>query len=1069
MNEKINDFNSNSTKDFIKNKIIYIYQIIQNTIISIRQNKNNNLFSENDISLSISILVDLFEKVVQVDQELKNKYEENQLIQKLQQIIDKLSLVICGFGTKNIEDLLYVTFGSQFKDFTFKNSIIKSKYQIIKNYICPIGYKIIAKKNKSAAENNSICCDKLSEDIINIENLNNFECLDDKELNDISIINKLNHIKIIFKNNTTKKILIVNAIVEDIPIKCLQEEYILHRTNELKIHLESENLNEKEIFSNIIESLSLKDFLVFGKEDIKKRIISVVREVDFIKQNHIDAVVKQFLDKDVYLQRDFLVNLLLYKEDSDIQHTCYILYDLINTISNENNVETIGCKIYDSLPWNIRQNFKNIVKTNIQNTQQIMQKYEINKISLEQQIVLLKVDDSVKEKAMNKLKEMNGKPDEMNIKTKQYLEGLVKIPFETFYEEPIIKYMKVNNKMFKKITDEYNSLFPTLLIEKKEKYTNNELFKYIVNVEDCSIKTIQKNINDSLSNCNLKKINLIFKMINNSLKNTNNNNVSLIKKSKKSYCNHIKHFLNSMKVDNNTLCQIFDEVFVNKYKTKSLINEIKLLKSNIKDIGKTITNMENILDNSIHGHSNAKNQIMKIIGQWMNGERSGYSFGFEGSPGIGKTSLASKGLTKCLTNKEDINRPFNFIALGGSSHGSFLEGHSYTYLNSTWGKIVDILMDSKCMNPIIYIDELDKVSKTEQGKEIVGILTHLIDQTQNTNFQDKYFTGINIDVSKILFIFSYNDPEQIDKILLDRIHRIKFENLTIEEKITIVNKFILPEINNKMGFENIVLIDDDCIEYIIKSYTSEPGVRKLKEILFDLYGEINLQLLKDDSNKTVPININISNLEKEYLTKYDKIKEKQIHREPEIGIINGLWANSLGCGGIIPIQTLFYPSSVFLELKLTGLQGDVMKESMNVAKSLAWNLTDDNTKQNWLKYFEKTKCQGLHIHCPEGAISKDGPSAGAAITTAIYSLLNKKKIKNNIAITGEITLNGDVTAIGGLDIKINYGIRHGVTTFLFPKENQREYDIWVEKSKNKKDIRFIQVNNIKEIFNYVFI
>ena len=1069
MNEKVNNSESNSTKDFVKNKIIYIYQIIQNTIISIRQNKNNNLFSENDISLSISILVDLFEKIVELDEELKNQPEGNQLISKLQKIIDKLSLVICGFGTKNIEDLLYVTLGSQFKNFTFKNSIIRSKYQLIKNYICPIGYKIIAKKKKSTIENNSICCEKLSEDIINVENLNNFECLDDKELNDISIINKLNHIKIIFKNNTTKKILIVNAIVEDIPIKCLQEEYILQRTSELKTYLESENLNEKEIFSNIIQSLSLKDLLVFGKEDIKKRIISVIKEVDFIKQNHIDIVVRQFLEKDVYLQRDFLVNLLLYKEDNDIQHTCYILYDLINTISNDNNVETIGSKIYDSLPWNIRQNFKNIVKTNIQNTQQIMQKYEINKISLEQQIILLKVDDSVKEKAMNKLKEMNGKPDEMTIKTKQYLEGLVKIPFETFYEEPIIKYMKENNKIFKKIAEEYQYLFSTLVIEKKEKYTNNELCKYIVNIEKCAMNTIKTNINENLSNCNLKKINDILKIINNVLKNSDYKNLSIRKKSKKNYCTHINHVLNTIKIDDNVICKIFDQIFANKYKSKLLINEIELLKSNIKNVGTSITNMENMLDDSIHGHSNAKNQIIKIIGQWMNGERSGYSFGFEGSPGIGKTSLASKGLTKCLTNKEDINRPFNFIALGGSSHGSFLEGHSYTYLNSTWGKIVDILMDSKCMNPIIYIDELDKVSKTEQGKEIIGILTHLIDPTQNTNFQDKYFTGINIDVSKILFIFSYNDPEQIDKILLDRIHRIKFENLTIEEKITIVNKFILPEINNKMGFENIVVIDDECIEYIIKSYTSEPGVRKLKEILFDLYGEINLQLLKDDSSKTVPINIKISNLEKEYLTKYDKIKEKQIHREPEIGIINGLWANSLGCGGIIPIQTLFYPSSVFLELKLTGLQGDVMKESMNVAKSLAWNLTDDTTKQNWLKYFEKTKCQGLHIHCPEGAISKDGPSAGAAITTAIYSLLNKKKIKNNIAITGEITLNGDVTAIGGLDIKINYGIRHGVTTFLFPKENQREYDIWLEKSKNKKDIHFIQVSNIKEIFNHVFI
>ena len=194
-----------------------------------------------------------------------------------------------------------------------------------------------------------------------------------------------------------------------------------------------------------------------------------------------------------------------------------------------------------------------------------------------------------------------------------------------------------------------------------------------------------------------------------------------------------------------------------------------------------------------------------------------------------------------------------------------------------------------------------------------------------------------------------------------------------------------------------------------------------------------------------------------------------MHSNPEIGIINGLWANSLGSGGIIPIQTLFYPSSSFLELQLTGLQGDVMKESMNVAKSLAWNLTEDDVKQKWLKYFEKTKCQGLHIHCPEGAISKDGPSAGAAITTAIYSLINQKKIKNDIAITGEITLNGDVTAIGGLDIKISSGIRNGVKTFLFPRENHREFVLWKEKNANQEDIEFLEINNIREILLQVFV
>ena len=211
------------------------------------------------------------------------------------------------------------------------------------------------------------------------------------------------------------------------------------------------------------------------------------------------------------------------------------------------------------------------------------------------------------------------------------------------------------------------------------------------------------------------------------------------------------------------------------------------------------------------------------------------------------------------------------------------------------------------MNPIIFIDEIDKISKTEHGKEIIGILTHLIDGTQNDSFQDKYFSGINIDLSKVLFIFSYNDPEQIDKILLDRIHRIKFENLTTDEKIVIVNRFILPEINKKMGFTDIVNMSNKMIEYIIDKYTLEPGVRKLKELLFDLYGEINLHILKNNNEEIeLPIEITPENLENNYLPKYHKIHDKNIHPTPVVGIINGLWANSLGRGGIIPIQTMFY-------------------------------------------------------------------------------------------------------------------------------------------------------------------
>jgi ATP-dependent Lon protease len=367
---------------------------------------------------------------------------------------------------------------------------------------------------------------------------------------------------------------------------------------------------------------------------------------------------------------------------------------------------------------------------------------------------------------------------------------------------------------------------------------------------------------------------------------------------------------------------------------------------------------------------------------------------------------------------------------------------------------------------------LDKVSKTEHGKEIIGILTHLIDTTQNDVFQDKYFSGINIDLSKALFIFSYNDPEQIDKVLLDRIHRIKFDNLSLDEKIVIVEKYILPEINKKMGFSDIVSISKEIIEFIIESYTLEPGVRKLKEVLFDLFGEINIHILKNsDTSMVLPIMITKEELEQKYLTKYQKIEDKKINKENKVGIVNGLWANSLGKGGIIQIEAVFFPSSTFLELRLTGLQGDVMKESMNVAKTLAWSLTDVNRKKELIQMFETTKCQGIHIHCPEGAISKDGPSAGTAITIAIYSLLNTKKIKKDVAMTGEINLQGGVTAIGGLETKIIGGIKSGIKTFLYPESNSQDFNKFKEKpifNDVCKDVNFIEITHINDVLELVF-
>ena len=1073
----VKENNDSEIKKFIEEKTIDIQDIIRNTCSSIKKNTQLDIFSNTDANISIAVLNDLYSKTREIIKSIDSHYnltnrDAEPIIDSLQKIIDKLSMLICSFGTKNIEDLLFISFGSEFKKIKIDDKIIKAKYELISKYIQPIGYKVINwKQLKINTQNDELCSNKITEETIRFEDSNMFECFDIEHPN-TNFYQKINGIRVIIQNEKQKKTLIINGIIENIDIHCFSNTYIDKRISELNAISNTYNNQEEYIFKRIIDTVTFKDILIYGNDDFQKKLIAVFTEVNTIKQTKIDGVVKKFLDLDNYYKRNMLINLLLYNNSDEIVYICYLLYDLITADCIDTNDKNENIFIYDSLPWKIKEHFKDVVKNAIKYTNNMVQKHDINKISLEQQIYLLKVNENVKDKAITKLKEIKSKPDESGQKAKHYLEGLIKIPFGVYREEPILKKPKNINATFIKIYPLVSYFFPEITHNKKEKYTIIEMVKFIkmseFYIKENVLKIIEKNM-ETLSN---REIITIIQYIN-QIKKTNKQTKMPTNQNKSINITETMKFLNE-----NTehmfsiIIEIFDKTNSDyKYSLTKTISEINLLKTNIIDIEESMAKINKILDDSIYSHYHAKNQIMKIIAQWINGEQTGYCFGFEGSPGIGKTSLAKKGISNCLTDGGGIPRPFTFIALGGSSNGSTLEGHGYTYINSSWGKIVDILMETKCMNPIIYVDELDKVSKTEHGREIISIFTHLIDSTQNDCFQDKYFNGIEIDLSKALFIFSYNDPEQIDRILLDRIHRIKFENLTLTDKIEIVKKFILPEINKKMGFENIVELEEHMIEYIIDTYTLEPGVRKLKEVLFDLYGEINLNLLHNSNeNISLPIKITRENLENKYLTKYKIIDCLKIHNKPKIGIINGLWANALGQGGIIPIQTLFFPSSKFLDLQLTGLQGDVMKESMNVAKTLAWNLTNNETKKKLLKHFEETKCQGLHIHCPEGAISKDGPSAGAAITTAIYSLFNEMQIKNDLAITGEISLNGEVTAIGGLDLKIIGGLKAGIKTFLYPKANRREYNEWKKKYRNQsEDIDFYEVSNIQEVYDYAFV
>ena len=307
------------------------------------------------------------------------------------------------------------------------------------------------------------------------------------------------------------------------------------------------------------------------------------------------------------------------------------------------------------------------------------------------------------------------------------------------------------------------------------------------------------------------------------------------------------------------------------------------------------------LDQAVFGHKEAKTQLERIIGQWINGEAKGAVLGLEGPPGTGKTSLAKHGLSKCLKDENGNPRPFAFLPIGGSTNGSTLVGHNYTYVGSTWGRIVDILMTHKCMNPIIFIDEIDKVSHTEHGKEIISILTHLTDSTQNDEFEDKYFSGIKFDLSKALIVFSFNDINLIDPILRDRITIIHTNSLSTKDKIKIVNDYMFPEILKDVGFaKGEIVLSDQAIIDITETYTNEAGVRKLKEKLYELVRELNLNNIFD-KNITYPYTVSDEFIKKVFENK-PKIKVKKIADKPHVGLVNGLYASASGVGGLTIIE-----------------------------------------------------------------------------------------------------------------------------------------------------------------------
>lgn len=494
--------------------------------------------------------------------------------------------------------------------------------------------------------------------------------------------------------------------------------------------------------------------------------------------------------------------------------------------------------------------------------------------------------------------------------------------------------------------------------------------------------------------------------------------------------------------------------------------------------------VQKTLDETVYGHASTKKQLITLISQWLtSGQTSGFVLGVNGPPGVGKTTIIKDGLSKCLVDfiDYDLNcdepfikksetttpRPFCFTSLGGMTHGSSLIGHDITFHGSRHGDIVKHLKQSKCMNPIILFDELDKVSHTEHGYEIYSALTHITDPSQNTKFTDRYFCDLDIDLSKCITVFTYNDKSKIDRILRDRIFEINLKSIKPNEKLDICKQFILPEIFNSIGYQHsgdIPTISDSSILNIIESFTMEAGVRKIKEKLSEIFRYKNVERLKNNDNS--PLILDDKYIDT-ILQDYHKVNHQHISKKPtNIGQINGMYYSSSGIGGLTTIQATRCYSDKDYGITITGNVEKVMNESVQVAKTLAYNLMSDDEQQLCNSRF---KGKGIHIHFPSGGMPKDGPSGGTAITCALYSLFTNKPIPSDIAITGEIDLDGNVTEIGGLEEKLLGAKKAGVKRAIVPLDNARDVEIIKRNNSDiTRDFTIYTCDNINQVKDIVF-
>lgn len=442
---------------------------------------------------------------------------------------------------------------------------------------------------------------------------------------------------------------------------------------------------------------------------------------------------------------------------------------------------------------------------------------------------------------------------------------------------------------------------------------------------------------------------------------------------------------------------------------------------------------------------------------------------FAGPPGVGKTSLANS-IAKAL--RRELVR----IALGGLEDVNELRGHRRTYIGAMPGRIVQGLIEAKQMNPVMVLDEIDKVAKSFRG-DPTAVLLEVLDPEQNNKFRD-YYLNFNIDLSKVVFIATANDISAIPAPLRDRMEFIFLSSYTPQEKFQILKKYLLPQELKKHGLKPAeISFTKSALETMIENYTRESGVRNLRRKVAEVLRKVAKQLLIEPEIKKISISQN--NLE-EYLEK--RVFEiEQRDRKDVIGQVNGLAWTSVG-GDVLKVEALKIKGKSAMQI--TGSLGDVMKESAKIAFSVVKVLIDNKKLKIDSKIIPLSQKEidenlqpessevyrrfDLHLHVPEGATPKDGPSAGITMATAIASILSEKKVRSDIAMTGEITLTGKVLPIGGLKEKLIAAFNAKITTALIPKKNfERDLKDIPEEVKSKMQI--IPVTRIEEVLEYAFV